>query len=186
MFGASSFLSVTNHAASVKTGTTDDKRDNWTIGYTPNFLAVVWVGNNDNTPMNQYLTSGVTGAAPIWNKIISFVLKNQPDLWPKQPPDIVGLQICSLTGKLPPNSDTNASDRGCPTRYEYFIKDTVPKDPENLKQTVTVDKSTHKMVSPGQTDNIESKEQQVISDMFGSYCIDCPHDNEDPPTPIKF
>ena len=43
------------HAVSVKTGTTDDKRDNWTIGYTPNFMTTVWVGNNDNTPMNPYL-----------------------------------------------------------------------------------------------------------------------------------
>ncbi len=185
MFGASSFLNIAGHAVSVKTGTTDDKRDNWTIGFTPNFLTVVWVGNNDNTPMHPYLTSGVTGAAPIWNKIMTYVLKKQPDLWPKQPPDIIGAKICSTTGKLPPNGDPNTSDYGCGIRYEYFIRDTLPSDREQLKQTIAVDKNTQKMAQPGQTDNIEMKEHQVISDMFGSYCLDCSHEGGDPITSIK-
>src|SRR3989338_1726157 len=60
-FGAGSALVIPNKGVSVKTGTTDDKRDNWTIGYSPNFLTAVWVGNNDNSPMNPYLTSGITG-----------------------------------------------------------------------------------------------------------------------------
>lgn len=185
MFGASSYLSIRNHAVSVKTGTTDDKRDNWTIGFTPNFLVVVWVGNNDNTPMNPYLTSGVTGAAPIWNKITSFVLENQPDLWPKQPAGIVGGQICSISGKMPPNSDPNASDKGCGTRYEYFIKGTLPIETEVLKQTIAVDKNTQRMAASNQTDNIEMKEYQVVSDMFGQYCLDCSHEGGDPVTNIK-
>ncbi|MBI3380355.1 transglycosylase domain-containing protein [Candidatus Gottesmanbacteria bacterium] len=184
-FGESSFLVIPNHAVSVKTGTTDDKRDNWTLGFTPNFLVAVWVGNNDNTPMNPYLTSGVTGAAPIWNKITAYLLKNQPDVWPKQPVGVVGAQICSLSGKAPPNPDPNAQDKGCGLRYEYFRKDTIPKDPEVLKQTIPVDKNTHKMASPDQKDNVEMKEQQVVSDMFGSYCLDCSHDGGDSITTIK-
>ncbi|PIV62903.1 hypothetical protein COS12_00605, partial [Candidatus Roizmanbacteria bacterium CG01_land_8_20_14_3_00_33_9] len=55
-FGTGSYLEIPKHAVSVKTGTTDDKRDNWTIGYTPNFMVTVWVGNNNNSPMNPYLT----------------------------------------------------------------------------------------------------------------------------------
>jgi membrane carboxypeptidase/penicillin-binding protein len=187
MFGTSSYLTVPNHAVSVKTGTTDDKRDNWTIGFTPNFLTVVWVGNNDNKPMNPYLTSGVTGAAPIWNKIMKEVLKNQPDLWPKQPADIVGANVCPLSGKIPPSPDSGSQDKGClgNPRYEYFIKGTVPTEVENLKQAVAVDKNNQKMAAPGQTDNIETKEHQVVSDMFGSYCLDCNHEGGDPPTQIK-
>jgi 1A family penicillin-binding protein len=69
-FGLNSPLNIPKHTVSVKTGTTDNKRDNWTIGYTPNVLTAVWVGNNDNTPMNPVLASGITGAAPIWNKIM--------------------------------------------------------------------------------------------------------------------
>ncbi len=185
MFGASSFLNIAGRAVSVKTGTTDDKKDNWTIGFTPNFLTVVWVGNNDNTPMHPYLTSGVTGAAPIWNKIMTEVTRHQPDLWPKQPPDIIGSQICIISGKATPNSDPNASNQGCATRYEYFIKGTVPTEPEILKQNVAIDKITNKLATPNQTENVEIKEQQVISDQFGNYCLDCSHEGNDPVTNVK-
>ncbi len=183
-FSTNSLLVVPNHAVSVKTGTTDEKRDNWTIGYTPNFLAVVWVGNNDNTPMNQYLASGVTGAAPIWNKLIARTLKNQPDLWPRQPAGVIGANICTPSGKAPPNG-YDAGDKGCATRYEYFIKDTLPKDPEVLKQTIMIDKSSNKQAPDGQTDNVEPKEHNVVSDMFTKYCLDCAHDEHDPVTNIK-
>src|SRR3989338_4931178 len=184
-FGPSSFLVIPGKAVSVKTGTTDDKRDNWTIGFTPNFLAVVWVGNNDNSPMHPYLTSGVTGAAPIWNKIMAEILSSQPDLWPKQPPGIIGAQICQLSGLAFPNSDPNAPDKGCATRYEYFIKGTIPNTPEILKQNIAIDKTTNKMAGPDQTENVENRDQQIVSDMFGKYCIDCSHDGGDPMTNVR-
>lgn len=185
MFGAQSMLVVPKKAVSVKTGTTDDKRDNWTIGYTPNFLTAVWVGNNDNTPMNPYLASGITGAAPIWNKIMTKILEKQPDLWPKQPEGIIGAQVCSVSGNTPPNSDANASDRGCGTRYEYFIKGTIPKDAEVLKRSVAIDKTTNKLALPNQTENVEQQEKQVVSDMFGMYCLDCNHEGDDPVTNVR-
>ena len=75
-FGPASQLVVRGKTVAVKTGTTDDKRDNWTLGYTPSYLVAVWVGNNDNTPMNPAITSGVTGAAPIWNQIMTYILRN--------------------------------------------------------------------------------------------------------------
>ncbi|MFN4212989.1 MAG: transglycosylase domain-containing protein [Microgenomates group bacterium] len=90
-FGARSFLEIPGYKVAVKTGTTDDKRDNWTIGYTPDFLVVVWVGNNDNSPMHPYLTSGVTGAAPIWNRVMSYLLKNYSgsSSWFEKPDNVV-------------------------------------------------------------------------------------------------
>jgi 1A family penicillin-binding protein len=168
-FGTNSFLVIPNHAVSVKTGTTDDKRDNWTIGYTPSFLTTVWVGNNDNTPMNPYLTSGITGAAPIWNKIMSYVLKDQPEQWPSRPENITGLSICALTGRLP-------GDSNCPTRYEYFIRGTEPKEVENNQKTpIPIDKTTNQPAKEGQTDNVEVKEEQIISDPFTkNFCVTCP------------
>jgi membrane peptidoglycan carboxypeptidase len=54
-FGTNSKLVIPGKTVSVKTGTTNEKRDNWTIGYTPSYVVTVWVGNNDNTPMNPYL-----------------------------------------------------------------------------------------------------------------------------------
>ena len=185
MFGPGSLLYIPNKAVSVKTGTTDDKRDNWTIGFTPNFLAAVWVGNNDNSPMHPYLTSGVTGASPIWNNIMKELLKSQPDLWPKQPAGITGAQICVLSGKAPPNSDPNSPDKGCATRYEYFINGTVPNEPEVLKKVVTIDKSINKIAAKETEENIEQQEKQVVSDMFGDYCLDCTHDGGEPGTNVR-
>lgn len=91
-FGYNSQLEIKGYKVAVKTGTTDEKRDNWTIGYTPNYLVVVWVGNNDHSPMNPYLTSGVTGAAPIWNRMMQYLLDEKglkQNVWYEQPTNIV-------------------------------------------------------------------------------------------------
>lgn len=73
-FGSNSLLNIVGYDVAVKTGTSDNKRDNWTFGYSPDFVVGVWVGNSDNSPMDQALTSGVTGAAPIWNRIMKGIL----------------------------------------------------------------------------------------------------------------
>lgn len=117
-FGPNSELRIQGHTVSVKTGTTDEKRDNWTIGYTPSYVVGVWVGNNDNSPMNQAIASGITGASPIWNKIMSAVLKGKPDEQPQKPDDVVAQDIDAFVGGLPHG--------GQPTRSEYFIKGTEP------------------------------------------------------------
>lgn len=106
-FGPNSALEIPGFKVAVKTGTTDNKKDNWTIGYTPDFLVAVWVGNNDGTPMNPYLTSGVTGAAPIWNRVMSYLLKNYvgKNNWYEKPDNVVE-KICFFG------------------RKEYFIKGT--------------------------------------------------------------
>jgi 1A family penicillin-binding protein len=178
-FGAGSELVIPNHAVSVKTGTTDDLRDNWTIGFTPQVLVATWVGNNDNSPMNPALVSGVTGAAPIWHKLMVKALENKRDLWPKQPDGIVGTRVCSMSGLLPPNP-SEEGDAGCPIRYEYFIKGTVPTAREQLKQSVLIDKSTGDIAAPGKTDNVEPQEHQVLSDGLSTWCLDCQHPENTP------
>ncbi len=110
-FGSNSYLEIPGYKVAVKTGTTNDKRDNWTVGYTPEFLVVVWVGNNDNSPMNPYLTSGITGAAPIWNRVMSFLLKNysqKENYWYEKPDNVIE-KYCYFG------------------RKEYFIKGTENK-----------------------------------------------------------
>jgi len=175
-FGSSSYLVIPNHAVSVKTGTTDDKKDNWTIGYTPNFLVAVWVGNNDNSPMHPWLTSGVTGAAPIWNRVMTYILKNQPDLWPVKPENVVGKQVCWDSGDLM-NKKENGSE-SCQSRFEYFIKGTDPKESNIIKQIVPVTKDDK--LAPPNWPEIEMKEKTIIKDMFTIYCVDCNHDKEIP------
>lgn len=117
-FGPNSYLNVSGRTVAVKTGTTDLKRDNWTIGYTPSYVVGVWVGNNDNSPMNQAIASGVTGASPIWNKIMTAVLKGTADEEFEKPGNVISMDIDSLAGGLPHG--------GQGTRSELFIKGTEP------------------------------------------------------------
>jgi len=181
-FGTSSYLNIPGHeAVSVKTGTTDDKKDNWTIGYTPNFLISVWVGNNDNTPMNPYLSSGVTGAAPIWNRVMKYVLKNQKDLWPIKPETVIGKQICNDSGAEMTKDGGGAES--CSARYEFFIKGTEPKGGGTTKQSVPINKDTDKIAGPNDP-NVENRDKTMLKDMFSTYCVDCNHD-KDPYTIIR-
>ena len=192
-FGTSSYLVVPGHPeVSVKTGTTNDKRDNWTIGYNQDILVATWVGNNDNSPMGA-VASGITGASPIWNKIISFALshpitgtpKNGPpppdkerQAWPIRPDTVVGREVCVLSGLIPPNPQgADDNSKGCQTRFEYFLIDNVPTQTENLHRTVAVYKDTHEIVQPWETpppDQIQQEDHQVIQDPTGTlYCFDC-------------
>lgn len=97
-FGPASPLYLPGKTVSVKTGTTDNKRDNWTDGFTApgsatQYVAIVWVGNNDNTPMSQALASGITGAAPIWHAIMTNLLQGKKDI-PLTPPDDIVTKFC--------------------------------------------------------------------------------------------
>jgi len=74
-FGANSILKIPNREVAVKTGTTNDNKDAWTIGYTPSVAVGVWVGNNDNKPMKK---GGAALAGPIWNAVMSEALKTLP------------------------------------------------------------------------------------------------------------
>ncbi len=105
-FGPNSLLYLPPYQVAVKTGTTDNKKDNWTFGYTPDFVVGVWVGNNNNTAMNPALTSGVTGAAPIWNRIMKGMLSSQPLATFSKPAGIVDVAIdgrrdIGIAGSLP-------------------------------------------------------------------------------------
>lgn len=118
-FGAGSLLNIPGHTVAVKTGTTDDKRDNHTYGFTPSIAVGVWVGNNNNSPMNPALASGITGAAPIWNKVMKEYLKDSKNEPFEKPSNIISLEVDKLTGMLP-NSDDD------PKRSEKFVKGTEP------------------------------------------------------------
>lgn len=117
-FGTNSLLVIPNHPeVAVKTGTTQNLRDNWAIGYTKNYVVLTWVGNSDNKPMS-YVSSGITGATPIWHNITINLLKNKPSHdWPL-PDGIIATKICPSTGTLPCN--------GCGGKTEYFIPGTQP------------------------------------------------------------
>ena len=119
---------VLSQEAAVKTGTTTDWHDNWTIGYTPNFTVGVWVGNADNHPMQEI--SGVTGAAPIWNQVFEELLKFEDVGGFNEPEGLDHLEICAWDGLLPGDA--------CTQKYiETFISGTEPTaySPLTEKQT---------------------------------------------------
>jgi 1A family penicillin-binding protein len=118
-FGSNSQLYIASRPVAVKTGTTQNLRDNWTIGYTPSLLTAVWVGNNSGASMS-YVASGVTGASPIWRKIMDSLLADQPVEEFPVPEEVKAVSICQSTGTL--------TCIGCPTvRTEYFLEGTEPK-----------------------------------------------------------
>lgn len=128
VFGTHSALIVPGRTVAVKTGTTNDKRDNWTIGWTENqIVAGVWVGNNDNSPMKE-VSSGVTGAAPIWRRIIQAALRDKPNVSFNAPGGITTAQVDSVSGY--PSHDGFAS------RQEYFIDNTLPSGDDPIHKNV--------------------------------------------------
>ncbi len=127
-FGEVSVLNIDRPAA-VKTGTTQDFRDNWTVGYTPQLVAGVWVGNADSAPMSRI--SGVAGAGPIWHDFMQLALRNQPAMRFAQPPGLVQTEVCALSGLLP------TSD--CPhVKREWFIAGTQPAQKDDWYRRVKV------------------------------------------------
>jgi len=102
----------------VKTGTSNDFKDNWTDGCSPDYCVLTWVGNNDGQPMNQ-IASGITGAAPIWNQIITELLANQEPKNFHQPEGMIEVEVCAVNGLLP--------CKGCPeTKKALFVPGTEP------------------------------------------------------------
>jgi len=127
-FGSNSLLLIPNHKeVAVKTGTSNDLRDNLAIGYTEDYVVAVWVGNNNNSQMAR-IASGVTGATPIWNRIISTLLAESENHEWQIPQGLMQLPICTLTGNL--------TCEGCPTKMEWFLAENQPTtscDPEYIK-----------------------------------------------------
>ncbi|GAB4516516.1 MAG: PBP1A family penicillin-binding protein [Anaerolineae bacterium] len=150
-FGRNSALNIGRPAAA-KTGTTTDYRDNWVVGYTPNLLVGVWVGNADNTPMTD--VTGVSGAGPVWNQFMRAVLLGQPELDFTRPPGILETEVCALSGLLP----TTACQL---RRMELFLPGTVPTEEDNLYQTFTIDRRTS-LLATDDTPQSERVEQVYI------------------------
>jgi membrane carboxypeptidase/penicillin-binding protein PbpC len=176
VFGSASLLDIKGHPeVAVKTGTTNDLRDNWTIGYTPDYVVITWVGNNNNTRMSG-LVSGTSGAAPVWNKVMTYLLADKPKRIPAIPSGVIGLNVCNLTGELPP-------DEGCDTHYEYFNYQYLPKLKLPLKNSLLINKDTGESVDPGSTlPNLEWQEHPSVKDLTSVwYCLDCPHPTDAPP-----
>lgn len=151
VFGSNSILVLPGRTVAVKTGTTDEKRDNWAIGYTPSVVVGVWVGNNDNSPMNPAVASGVTGASPIWSKITREVLSGKGDEKFNKPDEVIQVEVDGLMGGKP--------HAGSPIRREYFIKGTEPTAESSAYQNRKVCKSNpHRLAN----DDEDGEQKDVV------------------------
>lgn len=168
-FGEGSALRLSRPAA-VKTGTTTDWRDNWTVGYTPDLVTGVWAGNADNEPMVH--VSGVTGAAPIWHDVMETLLKGRPVREFREPPGMVRAEVCADSGLVPVQPSAVGSQRTkgvasllpeasraihtpgwqparCPrTIVELFIEGTQPPGIDDWHWLVTLDTRNGLLAGP--------------------------------------
>ena len=138
-FGTNNTLVIPGHRVAAKTGTsgTDrfDVRDGWTIGYTPEVVTAVWVGNTDNEPLNEG-QSGTRVASPIWNSFMNQFLVNRQPVDFVRPSSVVDIEICRDSGTRPGNDCTDRL-------IERFAEDQPPLDSEqDFIQAVLLDQWT--------------------------------------------
>jgi penicillin-binding protein 1C len=120
-----------SYPVAAKTGTTRNSRDNWTLGYSPEVVVGVWVGNADNSPMRN--TSGVTGAGPIFHDVMNAAMRHRPKRDFERPYGIRKVEVCKLSGKKPTEF--------CPhTVFEWFIAGTEPKKADDIFQPIALDR----------------------------------------------
>jgi 1A family penicillin-binding protein len=155
-FGTNSQLNIPGRQVAVKTGTTNNKRDNWTIGGTSQKTVGVWVGNNDNSPMLN-VASGVSGASPIWRRILIESLNGLDPVPFETPKNIVTQEIDNFSGK-------RAHD-GFSSRPEFFIKGSEAEE-DNIHVYLKVCKNDGKLANPADifANNYDSKEYYVIKE----------------------
>jgi membrane carboxypeptidase/penicillin-binding protein PbpC len=136
-FGPNSVLRI-DRTAAVKTGTTNNFHDNWTVGYTPELVVGVWVGNANNEAMLDI--TGVSGAGPIWHQTMRSFLAGEPDSPFIQPPGLVRVEVCQLSGLLP--------TADCPyRRWEWFLAGTQPVTADTYFRQVVIDRRTGKLAA---------------------------------------
>jgi len=124
-----------NRPAAAKTGTTNDFRDAWTVGYTPQLAVGVWMGNSDNSEMKNL--PGLRGAAPVWHAVMEYALQDEEIVPFARPDGLIERAVCAVSGKLPgPN---------CPTVNELFIPGTEPTEHCHVHQTFSVNRETGRL-----------------------------------------
>ncbi len=155
-FGPNSLLNISGRQVAVKTGTTNDRRDNWTVGGTPQRTVGVWVGNNDNSPMLN-VASGISGASPIWRKILLESLTGMDPVSFPTPEKIVKADVDSVSGK-------RAHD-GFSSRSELFVKGSEPEN-DDIHVYLKVCKSDGRLATPSDISgqNYDNKEYYVFKE----------------------
>ncbi len=133
------YLALPDRPIIAKTGTTNDFRDGWTLGASPQIAVGVWVGNADNTPMEK--VSGSIGASPIFHDIMAWAHRDLPVKTWEEPEGIVHKTVCADSGLLP----TDLCER---TTEEIFIAGTEPTEYDNVYQVFEINRENGKLATP--------------------------------------
>lgn len=156
-FGANSQLN-TRKPIAVKTGTTNEQKDNWTIGWSQEIMVGVWVGNNNNSSMTR-VASGITGASPIWRRIIDYALEKgyKAPAWVK-PENVEEVEVDSISG-YPKHDEFTASK-------EYVIKGTLPALPDPIHTKLKLCKGENKLATDAKiaANDFEEKEFYILKE----------------------
>jgi len=149
VFACPSVLELADRPVAAKTGSTNDTRDAWTVGYTPDIAAGVWVGNNDNTPMDDVL--GSAGAGPIWQAFMTRAHEGIPVHAFPRPAGIIEREVCVLSGTEPASV---CAER----RTEIFTRDNLPPKSEmDWVQEVEIDQNSGLLANALCRDNVVTK-----------------------------
>ena len=159
-FGFNSPISLPFPCA-VKTGTSKDYKDNWTVGFTPRWTVGVWAGNFDATPMRT--VSGVTGAGPIFRDVMLYLEQNGRWLRFQQPDGIVTTKVCTRSGRLP--------TKDCPgTMDEIFIAGTEPTEKCDMHRVYRIDDRTGTLANVSTPkEYIETKLVETLPPIFDAW-----------------
>jgi penicillin-binding protein 1C len=152
-FGVDSVLSLPFPAA-VKTGTSSDYRDTWTVGFTTDYTVATWVGNFNGEPMKQ--VSGVMGAAPLWNRIMLHLHEHQEPTNFAPPTGLVQRPVCAISGLKPTPA--------CPTVVqEYFYPEDLPDYDRNLDTFYRVVNGESRLDLPSEYNEWLAMQQQSVA-----------------------
>lgn len=160
--------------AAVKTGTTDNVKDFWTMGYTPELVAGVWMGNADNTALRGGFSGTTTG--PIWEKFMAAALAGEPITPFPRPSGVVTVTVCASTG--------STNTRGCSaTRQEVFVRGQTGTTQGALYTTVRIDKATGLLATEHTPpENIEERTYLNVPQEAREYAQEQGRTIEAPPT----
>lgn len=152
-FGANSLLN-TGKPIAVKTGTTNDQKDNWTVGWSQEIMVGTWVGNSDNTSMKR-VASGVTGASPIWRRVILMALEKgyKAPEW-QVPSGVEQVELDSISGYVKHDD--------FPSTLEYVIKGTAPTGPDPIHTKIKMCRGENKLATEARIASGDYDEREAI------------------------
>jgi len=163
--------------AAAKTGTTNNFKDAWTIGYTPQIAAGVWVGNSDNSDMKY--VAGVTGASPIWHAVMEYALQEEESVPFARPDGLAERAVCAVSGKLPTEH--------CPTVNELFIPGTEPTEQCDIHQVFRVNRETGRLCTVHTPPELcEERVYEVYPPEAADWIASLPEDRQPATPPTEY